>query len=134
MCRACRFRKCERLGMDKRVIQLKREPLGARPNKSPGLPNIDTSPSSSSESLLERALRGYHYYLDQQKILYLMTYPENMMKEKIIWYAPTCVEFQNYERLCLTLHHQMLKKYFHPFGQLKNKDQVSSSSFIVIVV
>lgn len=138
MCRACRFQKCERLGMNKNSkkriifliffvvigIQLKREPLGSRIIKSPGLASSASSPGSSSESLLDLALRGYQEYLEQQKMLYYMNYPEHMFADDIVWVAPSVVGFMQYERSCIPLHYQMLKKYFPPFDQLQKVEQV----------
>uniref|UniRef100_A0A915P2X2 Nuclear receptor n=1 Tax=Meloidogyne floridensis TaxID=298350 RepID=A0A915P2X2_9BILA len=78
MCRACRFERCIRLGMNKEDVQMNRDPIGKRNNNSTFALLPCPVPSTSSNSILKRLVDGYRNFQASQKSLYTVMYPDSI--------------------------------------------------------
>ncbi|CAD5228117.1 unnamed protein product [Bursaphelenchus xylophilus] len=140
MCRACRYRKCEKLGMKKDNIQFYREPFGQRRLKP--RPTQDTEqtalmsmemlieeprPTTSNQSLLSKMAEGYRTFHANQKSLFFALYPETMFEDpNTVWREVPIVEHVRFERSSIPLLLTMLKEYFPPFSEF-SKPQMADT-------
>ncbi|CAD5221627.1 unnamed protein product [Bursaphelenchus okinawaensis] len=129
MCRACRYKKCERLGMQKTNIQFYREPFGHRkllkPTIKKPIPLSHASTSTSTSNVLDRMSEGYQKYHDNQRSLFFALYPETMFQDPdTVWREVPIVEHVRFERSSIPLVLAMLKEYFSPYDKF-TKDEMA---------
>ncbi|KAK0405831.1 hypothetical protein QR680_018221 [Steinernema hermaphroditum] len=149
MCRACRFKKCENVGMNKEDVQLNRDPIKPPPSEESRpeqLPTVNSpeEPSTSQAVQLEPAYRepilvravhpydmvllnkmldGYRSYQSCQKSLYVVKHPRKLGATA----DPEEVKLSEYNEMdkgCITLTHQMLVEHFEPFSSFSMEDRL----------
>uniref|UniRef100_A0A7E4W4X8 Nuclear receptor domain-containing protein n=1 Tax=Panagrellus redivivus TaxID=6233 RepID=A0A7E4W4X8_PANRE len=148
MCRACRFRKCEILGMNKNDVQMNRDPIGKKHETQtlktvklePGL-SLDESdtifdvhrqkpvfnspyelpidPQCGQFITLEKIVAGVKSYHESQKTLV----SKEILESNELHYInnTTCREM---DMKCLPLLYKMVVKYFDPFDKLDKMTKI----------
>uniref|UniRef100_A0A1I8AV28 Nuclear receptor domain-containing protein n=1 Tax=Steinernema glaseri TaxID=37863 RepID=A0A1I8AV28_9BILA len=152
MCRACRFKRCESVGMNKDDVQLNRDSIKppssvesqqSRPEQLPTVSSPEDPSTAQSVQkqepvyqepimvravypyevvLLNKMLDGYRSYQSCQKSLYIVKYPRKLGTIA----QPEEVKLSDYAEMdkgCVTLAHQMLVEHFDPFGSFAMEER-----------
>ncbi|KAI6185608.1 Nuclear receptor domain-containing protein [Aphelenchoides besseyi] len=120
-CKACRFEKCQRIGLNESSLRNRRVYKG-RHHSSESLPSLNYTSNQPTNLTFNDLVCGYDEFLDAEHSLFLAAHPNLQTKEK--YCMPKMVGLAKMQQKSIPLLFTMFDKHYGPFAKLESKQKV----------
>ncbi|KAI6237803.1 Steroid hormone receptor ERR2 isoform X3 [Aphelenchoides besseyi] len=120
-CKACRFEKCLRIGLNESALKNRRVYKG-RHHSSESPPSLNFTSNKQTNSTLNDLVCGYDEFLGSQHSLFLAAHPDLKTNEK--YCMPKMLGLAKMQQQSIPLLFTMFNKHYGPFAKLESKQKV----------